>query len=115
MDAQKNKKKEGNKNEAKKPIQVLHISKKDTTFSGKEKILDNNLKHRKIADNPHWEKNLSQHEYFPQSRYLNEAITSRTGQKTGIWSPRLVHCHKTGKLSSIQLVLKNATRHAKFQ
>ena len=34
MDAQKNKKKEGNKNEAKKPIQVLHLSKKDTTLNG---------------------------------------------------------------------------------
>ena len=42
MDAQKNKKKEGNKNEAKKPIQVLHISKKDTKFSRKEKFSDNN-------------------------------------------------------------------------
>ena len=41
MDAQNNKKKEGNKNEAKKPIQVLHISKKDT-ISGKEKFLNNN-------------------------------------------------------------------------
>ena len=41
-DAQNNKKKEGNKNETKKPIQVLHISKKDTHFSGQEKFLDNN-------------------------------------------------------------------------
>ena len=41
MDAQNNKKKEGNKNEAKKPIQVLHISKKDT-IGGKEKFLNNN-------------------------------------------------------------------------
>ena len=40
-DAQNNKKKEGNKKEAKKPIQVLHISKKDT-ISGKEKFLNNN-------------------------------------------------------------------------
>ena len=39
-DAQNNKKKEGNKNEAKKPIQVLHISKKDT-ISGKEQFLNN--------------------------------------------------------------------------
>ena len=42
MDAQKNKKKEGNKNETKKPIQVLHISKKDKSISGSENILDNN-------------------------------------------------------------------------
>ena len=41
MDAQNNKKKEGNKNEAKKPIQVLHISKKDTK-SGNEEISDDN-------------------------------------------------------------------------
>ena len=41
MDAQNNKKIKGNKNEAKKPIQVLHISKKDTN-SGKEKIFDDN-------------------------------------------------------------------------
>ena len=41
MDAQNNKKIKGNKNEAKKPIQVLHISKKDT-YIGKEKIFDDN-------------------------------------------------------------------------
>ena len=41
MDAQNNKKKEGNKNEAKKPIQVLHISKKDTN-SGKGEFFDDN-------------------------------------------------------------------------
>ena len=41
MDAQNNNKKEGNKNEAKKPIQVLHIS-KNNTISGKEKFLNNN-------------------------------------------------------------------------
>ncbi len=40
-DAQNNKKKEGSKNEAKKPIQVLHISKKDT-INAEEKFLKNN-------------------------------------------------------------------------
>ena len=40
--AQNNKKIKGNKNDVKKPIQVLHISKKETT-TGKEETLDDNL------------------------------------------------------------------------
>ena len=40
-DAQNNKKKEGSKNEAKKPIQVLHIIKKDKKKE-REEISDNN-------------------------------------------------------------------------
>ena len=39
--AQNDKKIKGNKNDVKKPIQVLHISKKETK-SGKEEILDDN-------------------------------------------------------------------------
>ena len=40
-DAQNDKKIKGNQNVVKKPIQVLHISKKDTN-NGKEEILDDN-------------------------------------------------------------------------
>ncbi len=41
MDAQNDNKIKGRKNDVKKPIQVLHISKKETS-SGKEKVLDDN-------------------------------------------------------------------------
>ena len=42
-DAQNDKRIKGSKNDARKPLQVLHISKKDNT-TGKEKFFDDNLK-----------------------------------------------------------------------
>ena len=51
MDAQNNKKIDGNKKEAKKPIQVLHISKKDPNTVKREPLDDNqNLSEEKNAE-----------------------------------------------------------------
>ena len=76
MDAQNDKKIKGNKKDLKKPLQVLHISKKDT-ISEKEESIDNNqilakeIKSENIAIKPGLERNSPDLEDLSEKKNTN--------------------------------------------